>query len=533
MATAGPPADVPRQRAPAVPGPGAADPGLVDPGLVDPGLVDPGLVGSGLVGSGTASGPPPAGPDVTERTGPALSGGAETGAATMPAAGGAAGPGCGLVARFAVVDAVIDETFADLGRSAEEDLFDLVVLLLGRQTARLQALAIRAQAQLAALRPVLGQDDEDGPPYSGFLADELAADMNQCPRTVGNDLAQAWDLADRLPAAVDALAAGDLDLRRLRALADVTATLTDGQRATIEAAMLAGSPLASAAHWRRKIHRLVHRLDPDTAAKRRRQAHADRSLTIRPLADGMAQLTAILAAEDARAIHDRIDQLAHSDARADATTGLDPRPIAARRADVLTALLLGNRREHVHVDVHVIAPLGTLAGLDDNPAELVGYGPIPADVGRALAADAHWRRVLTDPKTGTVLDLGHRRIPTPALARLIRHRDTCCVFPGCGMPATHTDIDHTTAHAAGGHTSYNNLGLLCRHHHRMKHDGGWTLEQPTPGHFIWTSRAGRTYTTDHSTDTEEPRLPTEDHTHWTPHPPTQPPNTRTDDPCPF
>jgi hypothetical protein len=417
-----------------------------------------------------------------------------------------------LVARFAVVDAVIDETFAALGGCGEEDLFELVVLLLGRQTARLQALAIRAQAQLASLRPVLGQEDEDGPPYSGFLADELAAELEQCPRTVAGELAKAWDLADRLPAAVDALAAGELDLRRLCALADVTSTLTDGQRATIEAAMLAGSRLASAAQWRRKIHRL----DPDTAAKRRRQAHADRSLTIQPLADGMAQLTAILAAEDARAIYDRIDQLAHSDARADAKTGLDPRPITARRADVLTALLLGNRRELVRVDVQVIAPVGTLAGLDDNPAELVGYGPIPADVGRALAADAHWRRVLTDPKTGTVLDLGHRRIPTPALARLIRHRDTFCVFPGCGMPATRADIDHTIAHTAGGHTSHGNLGVLCRYHHRMKHDGGWTLEQPKPGLFIWTSPAGRTYTTDHTTSTEE-TLPTD----------------QTDDPCPF
>jgi hypothetical protein len=437
-----------------------------------------------------------------------------------------------LVARFAVVDAVIDETFAALGRSGEEDLFELVVLLLGRQTARLQALAIRAQARLASLRPVLGQEDEDGPPYSGFLADELAAELEQCPRTVAGELAKAWDLADRLPAAVDALAAGELDLRRLRALADVTSTLTDGQRAVVEAAMLAGSRLASAAQWRRKIHRLVHRLDPDTAAKRRRQAHADRSLSMRPLADGMAQLTAILAAEDARAIYDRIDQLAHSDTRADTTTDVDPRPIAARRADVLTALLLGNRRELVRVDVQVIAPIGTLAGLDDNPAELVGYGPIPAHVGRALAADAHWRRVLTDPKTGTVLDLGHRRIPTPALARFIRHRDTYCVFPGCGMPATRADIDHTIAHAAGGHTSHGNLGVLCRHHHQMKHDR-WTLEQPKPGLFIWTSPAGRTYTTDHTTNTEETRLPTEDHTDWTPGPPTQPPNTRTDAPCPF
>jgi hypothetical protein len=84
------------------------------------------------------------------------------------------------------------------------------------------------------------------------------------------------------------------------------------------------------------------------------------------------------------------------------------------------------------------------------------------------------------------------------------------------MPATHTDIDHTIAHATGGRTSHGNLGLLCRHHHLLKHDSGWTLEQPQPGRFIWTTPAGRTYTTDHTTNTEE-----------------TPPTDQTDDPCPF
>ena len=95
--------------------------------------------------------------------------------------------------------------------------------------------------------------------------------------------------------------------------------------------------------------------------------------------------------------------------------------------------------------MQVIAPVGTLAGLINDPTELVGYGPIPAEVGRALAADARWRRVLTDPETGTVVDLGHRRVPTPALARLVRHQQTRCLFPGCGMPAVVCDLDHTVA----------------------------------------------------------------------------------------
>ncbi|WP_232794332.1 MULTISPECIES: HNH endonuclease signature motif containing protein [Pseudofrankia] len=353
---------------------------------------------------------------------------------------------------------------AGLAGCAEEAAFDLVVELV-RLASRLQGLTIRAQVHLARLRPAPSDDgDESGGPYSEFLA----AELGQSPRTASGRLARAWDIAHQVPDALDALTSGQLDYPRLLALHDVTQALSDGQRATVEAQMLAGGRLKSPSQWRRKLHRMVARIDPDAAARRRKEAHAQRGVAVQALEDGMGLLSATLAAHDAHAIFERIDRIAKADARADG----DRRPIDARRADVLAALLLGNRRELVKVEIQVIAAVGTLAGLDDNPAELVGHGPIPATVGRMLAADANWRRVLTDPDTGTVLDLGHRRIPTPALARLIRHRDTRCVFPGCGMPATCCDIDHTVAHATGGRTALDNLGLLCRHHHSAKQGRG-------------------------------------------------------------
>lgn len=221
-------------------------------------------------------------------------------------------------------------------------------------------------------------------------------------------------------------------------------------------------------------------------------------MTVEPLEDGMARLSATLAAEDVRAICDRIDRLARS-----ARAGGDGRPVAAVRADVLAALLLGNRREYVTTEIQVIASVGTLAGLDDDPAELVGYGPIPAGVGRALAADARWRRVLTDPVTGTVLDLGHRRVPAPDLARLIRYRDQRCTFPGCAVPAVSADLDHTVPWAHGGRTAFDNLGAACRHHHRLKGEGGWKLDQPRPGVFVWTSPDARAYRNDTNTNDGE------------------------------
>ncbi|WP_241834735.1 HNH endonuclease signature motif containing protein [Pseudofrankia asymbiotica] len=423
----------------------------------------------------------------------------EPDAVSLDAVSSVAGLESGPLRWLAQADTSLEAVLAGLAGCAEEAAFDLVVELV-RLASRLQGLTIRAQVHLARLRPApSGDGDESGGAYSEFLADELAAELSQSPRTASGRLAQAWDIAHQVPDALDALTSGQLDYPRLLALHDVTRALSDGQRATVEAQMLAGGRLKSPSQWRRKLHRMVTRIDPDAAARRRKEAHAQRGVAVQALEDGMGLLSATLTAQDARAIFERIDRIAKADARVDG----DGRPIDARRADVLAALLLGNRRELVKVEIQVIAAVGTLAGLDDNPAELVGHGPIPATVGRMLAADANWRRVLTDPDTGTVLDLGHRRIPTPALARLIRHRDTRCVFPGCGMPATCCDIDHTVAHATGGRTALDNLGLLCRHHHSAKHRGGWTLNQPEAGVFIWMSPAGRTYHLDINTNEEE------------------------------
>jgi hypothetical protein len=87
-----------------------------------------------------------------------------------------------------------------------------------------------------------------------------------------------------------------------------------------------------------------------------------------------------------------------------------------------------------------------------------------------------------------------RRTPGPALAGWIRARDRTCRASGCRVLASRCDIDHTIDYAAGGATTHDNLALLCRHHHRLKHDGGWHVTQTEPGVLTWTSRHGRRFT---------------------------------------
>ena len=101
---------------------------------------------------------------------------------------------------------------------------------------------------------------------------------------------------------------------------------------------------------------------------------------------------------------------------------------------------------------------------------------VPAMTAWALAAGGTWRRLVTDPASGVVIDVGRTRYRPPAgLADLVRARDRACVFPTCQTPAERCDIDHLTAWSQGGTTSLDNLTTLCEAHHRLKHTPGWAL----------------------------------------------------------
>jgi hypothetical protein len=174
---------------------------------------------------------------------------------------------------------------------------------------------------------------------------------------------------------------------------------------------------------------------------------------------------------------------------------------------------IGGRRPQIRVTV----PLGVLLPDaptphrgDDDPAgawdplvhaidptcvaELDGYGPLTPAVARALALGGTWTRLVTDPASGVVRDVGRTRYRPPSdLADLVRARDRTCVRPGCGVPAGTCDLDHSLAYHLGGPTAEENLGALCPTDHGMKTAGGYRVEQPSPGVFDFRLPTGHGY----------------------------------------
>ncbi|GAA4930272.1 uncharacterized protein DUF222 [Actinomycetospora succinea] len=162
-------------------------------------------------------------------------------------------------------------------------------------------------------------------------------------------------------------------------------------------------------------------------------------------------------------------------------------------------------RSPVRTEVRVTIGWDVLAGFSDRPGELEGHGPIPAAMARRLASnpDAWWRRLLTDPVTGTASHLDARRYRPPAsMQDFVRARDMTCAAPGCRVPASRCDLDHVARYehhrpgGGAGPTRADKLKPACRRHHRIKTHGGWSAAlSPDPDGgaapvITWTSPSG-------------------------------------------
>ena len=263
----------------------------------------------------------------------------------------------------------------------------------------------------------------------------------------------------------------------------------------IENRALAHAEFHTPAQVGRKIRTLIAQISPETFEESVAIARDTRSVHMYPESDGMATVIALLPAEDAQTVMLAINTLVETQ-----SSLADSRSIEMKRADALAAIcgdilarISDEHQPHRRpVTINITMDLPTALGMADNPAELAGYGPIPASVARTLSADAKWRRFITDPLTGNLLDYGRETyVPPQPLVDFLTARDRICRFPGCSQPSRISDIDHAIPWEEGGPTSPTNLGLLCRRHHRMKTHNGWKLMSHEDGSCTWTSPAGK------------------------------------------
>jgi hypothetical protein len=338
------------------------------------------------------------------------------------------------------------------------------------------------------------------------LAAELATAGCMSDRTVQRRMSDAAILAESFAATFEAWDVGRVSAGHVAVILDHGVPLTDPDaRAAFEREALARAEGTTPGRLGSALARIAEALQPRTMAERHQEAWADRGTCVRDIGDGMAEFATIQPAVLAHAMHDRITQQAKAIKKADPT---DARTVDQIRADLVADMLLTTSPSadtgagisdgfsglgSIQAIVNITVPALALAGVTDQPAELVGRCPIDPATARTLAGHATgWDRVLADPITGCVLAVD-RYTPSADMKRFLRARDQHCRFPGCRQPAHRCDRDHTLDYALRGETSTCNLACLCKRHHTLKGETAWTVRQLGGGVLEWTSPGGHVY----------------------------------------
>lgn len=412
---------------------------------------------------------------------------------------------------------------------------DAVVTAIAAAEREIRGLEGRKRALLARVRQVSdavcaaeGRTGRAAELVHRAASAEVGFALGIADRSAEALIERSHDLCTRFAGAHAALASGRISVAHASAIAD--AGLIIAGPVAREAYTRAAVEVAEAEtpnRARRAAKVLAERFAERTLDERCARAAEARRVWVTPLDDGMAELHAVVDAALAAALHDRLTRIARVQVDADAAAaatggsgerdvgGVVPRTLDQARADLCTELLLngdpsqawrahgGVSGERIDARVQVIVPVSALTGDAPAvgapathtglpaPAMLSGYGAIGADRARLLAGlSRSWDRVAVDHATGEVLAVDRYR-PSEELLRYLRARDQHCRFPGCQIVPFRADVDHTRDASLGGATSVDNLAVLCRRHHTMKHHAGIEMTQHSDGSIDWATPLGR------------------------------------------
>jgi hypothetical protein len=170
----------------------------------------------------------------------------------------------------------------------------------------------------------------------------------------------------------------------------------------------------------------------------------------------------------------------------------DSEAVSQRRADALAEMAetylekgpaSSSSADRYQVMLHVSAETsGDIAHIENGP-------DVSAETSKRICCDTSISKITEDDK-GEPLSIGRKsRVIPPAIRRALKARDRQCRFPGC----THThfiDGHHIQHWSQGGETSLDNLVQLCRHHHRLVHEGGFVCRKNEHNEVEFRTPAG-------------------------------------------
>lgn len=282
--------------------------------------------------------------------------------------------------------------------------------------------------------------------------------------------------SDSLPLTTQAAAAGEISLTHVAVIANAAAAIGIEQFSEHGCDRIL-SDLARQVdphYMSEAVRKLRDFADPDGSLQEANHDFSRRTLSISPLLDGMHDVRGLLDAEGAATLNTALDALMRPDKE------LTP---GQRRADALVELgrrqLQAGELPTVGGEKPQLLLMTSLPTLKKEPgaecSQLEWGGFIHRETARRIACDCALTPILQDQE-GNIVGGGSRsRTIPPAKRKALYARDRSCRFPGCDRPASWCDGHHIEHWIDGGETELSNLVLLCRHHHRLFHEGGWRL----------------------------------------------------------
>jgi len=301
---------------------------------------------------------------------------------------------------------------------------------------------------------------------------------------------------EKLPKTEAAFANGDLGYQHVALIARTAEHVGAAAVRKAEPGLLQAAQTMDPGQFTGVAKNFEHRVDAEGALNEANRAHARRYLHLSEPHDGMVRIDGLLDAEGGATIKTALQPFMKP-------IKDDERSFGQRQHDALIELCRqrgGDKRDSAGPRPQLIirASLDTLAGLPGAPAgELEGGGTVPAATVQRYACDSAISGLIGQGELEHELSHATRTI-APSTRRALEARDQHCVFSGCDRRPSWCDGHHLVWWTRGGPTTLANLGLLCRPHHRLVHEGGWTLERrggrfkaiPPPRRVMPSSRTG-------------------------------------------
>ena len=351
-----------------------------------------------------------------------------------------------------------------------EDISEVSVDLIGDQLQDLFAHRNRVDAEIQ--RRLHRFDKGQG--YTADRALSAQAWLRWKCRLSGSEASERVQVARKLPEldiTATALAEGTISYRHAALISRTASELGDKWETNAEDILVTAAKELDPGRLRFAIGHLKHYLAPDGVLNEANENYERRSLHLSQTLDGLFRLDGQFDSEGGAALKTALDSLMTPPA-AD-----DKRSASQRRADALVELArqqmdagtlprVGGQKPHLLVSVEMPT---LMKEPGSRAAELEWAQPIPAETARRIACDCTLTPVIDGEAHGS------GRVVPGWMRRQLVSRDRGCRFEGCDIPAAWTDAHHIRHWADGGPTKLWNLILLCRRHHRMVHEGGWSL----------------------------------------------------------